>query len=501
MPQPNILMIITDQQRYDSLGCYGNAGVQTPNLDHLAGEGARFERCYCNATICTPSRSSILTGKPLCGHGVYKLHDVLPADQVLLPEHLRRLGYTTALCGKLHVSGRVEEAERRHPNDGFDVYEYCLDPAGLHFDSPLNAYAKWLREKDPRFYDRVLAEGKTLEHFPAELHFSTWAADAAIRFIEGAPEDKPFFCKLSFFDPHDPYLDYPEQAAEMVDESKLPPLQELGEGETDLPVGVRREHERGLHPKGPDAKEKIRAYRLGYHASIAFLDSQIGRVMEAIERRGEAENTIVVFVSDHGDMLGDRGLLTKGGYFYDPSCRVPLLLRYPGKVAAGTVYEQLVQPHDLAATLLGAAGMDAATVTELMPHSMNLFDLLEEGEAVEGYRDYAVTLFRNSGYGLGGTYFDPPLHCSMFHDGRYKLTVYHDAGGDPGAAEREGAPTGELYDMEADAAEINNLWTNPRYAEVKWSLMSRLMDWMVRMEAEYVGSRGGERVTQNVTVV
>jgi arylsulfatase A-like enzyme len=502
-------MIMTDQQRYDSLGCYGNKGVHTPNLDRIAEEGVRFDQCYCNATICTPSRASILTGLPLCGHGVYKLHDVLPPEQVLLPERLRRLGYTTALCGKLHVSGRIEEAEKRHPNDGFDVYNYCLDPAGLHFNSPLNGYAQWLREKDPQFYELVLEKGKQIEHFPADLHYSKWAAESAVHFIENAPKGKPFFCKLSFFDPHDPYMDYPEEYGQMVDVKNLPPVRPLLEGNAPIPEGAQRERDRPIQPHGAQAEDLVRRSRIGYYASIAFLDNQIGRVMEVIENRGLADNTIVLFVSDHGDMLGDKGLLTKGAYFYDPSSRVPFLLRYPGTLPGNTVCKHLVQPHDIAATLLAAGGMNPDERKTLMPHSMNLLRLLEEGDTYEQYRDYAVTLYRNSGYGPGGTYFDPPIYCSMFRDTRYKLSIYHRASGEgyyegvPGDSRPDKGTSmeGELYDMEADPLETINLWNKPEYQENKWSLISRLMDWMVKMDVAYVGSRGGERVARNKTLI
>ena len=153
--------------------------IPTPALDGLAAGGVLFERCYVNATICTPSRACMLTGKPLPGHGVYRLHDTLPDDQVLLPAHLQGLGYQTALVGKLHVSGRVVEAGRRHPHDGFDRYEWCIDPQ-IHLDSPFNGYAAWLREHHPDFLHRL--ESGPQDHHPAEAHFSTWAAERAIAF-------------------------------------------------------------------------------------------------------------------------------------------------------------------------------------------------------------------------------------------------------------------------------------------------------------------------------
>jgi len=141
--RPNILLLMTDQQRYDSLGCTGADWVQTPNLDRLAAEGVVFDNHYASNPICTPSRASLMTGRSLPGHGVYKLHDILPEDQILFSRRLQQRGYHTALYGKLHVSGRIYEASRRHPQDGFDSYEWCLESM-LSMDSPFNGYAPWL---------------------------------------------------------------------------------------------------------------------------------------------------------------------------------------------------------------------------------------------------------------------------------------------------------------------------------------------------------------------
>jgi len=127
--KPNILLIMTDQQRYDSLGCYGFKGIATPNLDRLASEGVLFENCYVNNPICTPSRASIFTGKHLPGHGVYRLNDMLPKDEVVFTKRLQDVGYQTALIGKLHISAAMFELENRNENDGFDIYDWCHEPA------------------------------------------------------------------------------------------------------------------------------------------------------------------------------------------------------------------------------------------------------------------------------------------------------------------------------------------------------------------------------------
>jgi len=186
--QPNILLLMTDQQRYDSLGCYGAEWLKTPNLDRLAAEGVVFDNCYATNPICTPSRASMFTGKHLPGHGVYKLHDILPENEVCFTKWLQERGYHTALFGKMHVSGRIYEEARRHPNDGFDVYEWCME-AMLALDSPLNGYAPWLKRRDPQFHERLKREGRNLLHHPRELHLTHWAAERTIEYIKNALSD------------------------------------------------------------------------------------------------------------------------------------------------------------------------------------------------------------------------------------------------------------------------------------------------------------------------
>ncbi|MBC8217693.1 MAG: sulfatase-like hydrolase/transferase, partial [Planctomycetes bacterium] len=330
--RPNILLVMTDQQRFDALSCYGCRALATPNLDRLAREGALFERCYSPNPICTPVRASLLTGKHVPGHGVYKLHDILPKDEVLLPERLRAVGYETTLVGKLHVSGLWEEAERRHIRDGFEHYLWCIDP-GLNFDSPFNAYAGWVKERDPTFYARLKQEGKSLQHFPSALHYSTWAAETTIERIRHRDPNRPFFVLMSLFDPHDPYYDHPVEAADAVDTAAIPSAQ-IPPDDVARPDGVRREYEKSqdILRKMPEYQNGVRGLRNGYYASIAFLDAQIGRVLHYLDEQDLAGDTFVIFVSDHGDMLFDRGLFSKGAYFYDPSIRVPLLMRWPGRI-------------------------------------------------------------------------------------------------------------------------------------------------------------------------
>ena len=488
--RPNILLLMSDQQRWDTLGCYGCRAIPTPALDGLAADGVVFERCYVNVPMCTPSRACMLTGRLPAGHGVYRIHDTLPADQVLLPAHLAGLGYETALVGKLHASGRGVECVERHPHDGFERYEWSIDPQA-HLDSPFNAHVAWLRERDPEFLRRLLAGPQ--DHHPAAAHFSTWAAERAIAFLNERDADRPFFLNVSLFDPHGPYFDYPPEAGELVDQSRMAPVRPLTAAHRPVPGGVARERElfhAGQGRSRVPAQRDLAAIRHGYLASIAFLDRQVGRIFAELERLDLMRDTLVLFVSDHGDMIGDLELIAKGAFFYDPCTRVPMILRLPHGDRAGTRVRELVQPHDLAATLLRAAGMPADEVAPLMPQSQDLAALARADGAGAGARDHAITLYRNSGMGYRSSemgpaqYWDPPIYASMFHDGRYKLTLYQDP-----AAQSD--PEGELYDMEQDPEETSNLWNDPRHAARRGHLIHRLSAALVASEVEHAAGRGG----------
>ena len=483
MPKsPNILVIMTDQQRFDSLGCSGCGWVRTPELDRLAAEGVRYESCYVNNPVCTPSRASLLTGKHINGHAVYQLHDILPEQERLVTVGLREKGYRTALIGKLHVSGRSFERDFRNPDDGFEVYEYAMTPHDP--EGTFNSYGQWLKENHPDFYRLLREKGRRVGNIPRECHFTGWAAEKTIEFIESTPVDRPFFCLMSVVDPHDPYSDFPLEALEGIDAAAIPVPAAEPDDWNRLPEPVRREHEHSyLGGISAYDEEQIRRMRIGYYASIAFLDQQAGRVLEALKRRGIDDRTLVVFVSDHGDMLGDRGLLAKGAFMYDPAVRVPLIMRLPGRIPAGRTIDRLVQPHDLAATFLALAGFAAEEIEERMPGAIDLIGALEDPSRC---RDHAVCLYRNTGISDEKLYFDPPIHGSMLRTGPWKLVCWHRGAGSDDAVE------GELYHMERDPGECENLWKNEEYAAVRHHLMGRLMNWMVSSDVSYGSGRGGK---------
>ncbi|MCZ6633196.1 MAG: sulfatase-like hydrolase/transferase, partial [bacterium] len=333
MSRPNILFILTDQQRWDSLGCYNTPGVHTPNLDRLAEEGVRYNQCYVNSTICTPSRASLWTGKHVTGHGVHTLHDVLPQDEVLFPEHLRKAGYDTALFGKLHVAGHIFETDNRHRYDGFNHYDWCPDPRS--YRGADNAYWRWLAVHHPDILDQISNSKRGIGHISKEGHMTTWAANATIDYLQSMQgTHRSFFCCMSVFDPHSPYDNYPLEYRDLIDGDALPPVFNPGEPFENRPIAHFEEHDKkGDFP----SLEELKEIRIGYHAAVALIDEQVGRVLHTLAETGFADNTVVIFTSDHGDMLGDHGLTMKGAFMYDACTRVPMLVRWPNNPAGSTI--------------------------------------------------------------------------------------------------------------------------------------------------------------------
>ena len=457
---PNILLILTDQQRWDSLGFYDIPGVHTPNLDSLATTGICYTQCYVNNPICTPSRASLWTGKHLPGHGVYHVHDVLPADEILFPHFLREAGYDTALFGKLHVAGHMWEMKYRHQWDGFNNYEWAPDPNGYHGCE--TAYSRWLAINHPDILDRWQRDGNRIGHVRTDAHFTTWAANRTVDYLHRMQgTHQPFFCCMSVFDPHNPYTNYPAEYRDLLNVDALPDIHAPDEPFEHRPIAHRLE-----------ARKKSRSdlieSRIGYHAAISLIDEQVGRVLGALDETKFSQNTVVIFASDHGDMLGDHGLTTKGAFMYDACTRVPMIIHHPERL--GSYIETTpCQLHDVAATVLTLAQCQQA---ERMPDSCNLLnseDLRQRG--------HAVSMHRNSSVGHGG-YYNPELHVSMWREGDYKLSLYHSP--EPGPTDS----WGELFDLKNDPGEMINLWSDTSMQDTRDQLIYKLSAFLVRQDAQ-----------------
>lgn len=459
---PNILWICTDQQRWDTLGCYGNRFVRTPHLDRLARDGMLFEYCYCQATMCSPSRASFLTGRYPRTTRLRQNGQAVPADEVPVTKLLAAVGYTCGLVGKLHLAPcepAVAPVREARIGDGYAEFHWSHGP---NPGWTTNEYHRWLTTASVAYRTPPFpgcAHVRT--GMPREHHHTTWCATQGIEFIRHAAHFQgPWLLSLNLFDPHypfDPPASFLERYA--ADLAALP-LPVYTEGElTGKPKYQALDHfgagsSRVRYAAARMTAQDHRWVKAAYWAMVDLIDSEVGRILQALDETGQAGRTIVIFCSDHGEMLGDHGMYLKGPHFYEPAIRVPLIMSCPGLIRRGR-FTGLVELVDLAPTLLAAAGLDPWP--GMQGHS--LWPLLTAGREGEGGRaDVYCEHYNASDH--------PRVYATMVRTKRYKAVRYH------------GMPMGELYDLHTDPTETVNLWDDHGSREIRATMLERLCDRM-----------------------
>lgn len=504
MPErPNILILMTDQQRADSLGCYGNAVCRTPNLDRLAGQGALMRNAFVSNPLCMPNRATLLTGRYPSAHGVRTNGIPLVCEEMTLPRVLADAGYRTASFGKIHLQpfgileckfpdGRVmtsyeSAAFWQASGGGFDT-ELFWSPAERmplpyygfqevelsvgHGEGVTGHYRLWLEEHHPDVVGNLGARNALAEPtgapqswksaMPAECHPTRWTCDRTIEFLRrrkaGGP---PFMAVCSIPDPHHPFVP-PAPYCFMYDGADTPlPGRRAGDLESKPPHfleyyrnGLKTSGSH-LNPTASIADEQWREVIAHTYGMVTQIDDNLGRVLDCLDETGLAGNTLVVFTTDHGDLLGDHGLLFKGPFHMDGLLRTPLLWRLPGRIPAGARLDGLCGTVDLMDTLLDFAGVEPPPGTQ--------------GVSFRGYLE-----------GTAG----PPRECLLIENDEdyldlklrtlvtpeWKITVYG------------GRDYGELYDRRNDPGEFENLWESPAHAEVKRELKERLLHELIRAD-------------------
>ncbi len=465
---PNILWICTDQQRFDTLGCYGNPWVRTPNLDRLAQSGTLFENAFCQNPLCTPSRASFLTGRYPRTTRARQNGQCIPSEEILVPKLLSHAGYTCGLAGKLHLSvcapHIIQDTEQRI-DDGYKVFHWSHHPDG-HW--PTAAYNLWLDEQGLEYSRTAVTESPYVQNsVPEKHHQTTWCAEKAIDFIEEyGQRDEPWLFSMNIFDPHHPFDPPAEYLQPYLDKLDEIPLPNYVEGELDeKPVFQQIDHsgayggQRGLYPYDQMQERDHKTIRAAYWAMVDLIDAQVGRVLDALEKTGQRENTIVIFMSDHGEMLGDHGIYLKGPFFYEPAVKVPLIVSWPGVVQENLRSKALVELVDLAPTLLNAVGLPA----RLGMQGRSLWPLLT-GQ-IDAHTHRADVYCEH----YGTTHHRPDqesAYATMLRTEDFKLVTVH------------GHANGELYDLKNDPQETHNLWLSAEHQFEKLSLMQRLCDRM-----------------------
>lgn len=330
--RPNILLILPDQMRATAMGCMGNAEVQTPHIDRLAETGTLFRRTYANTPVCCPARAILLTGTYPHVNGMIANDLRLRETEITLAEILQGAGYRTGFVGKWHLDGGLRDPGFVPPGprrQGFDFW------AG---------YECHHKHFQPTYF-RDTPEMITVQKFEPEA-----SCDFAVEFLKSQPKDRPFFLTVQMGPPHDPYGAPDEYMRRYLPERITPPANWVPGSEKSPPGRAANPLNRFV-PLG--GLEEIAAY----YAAISALDDQVGRLMKTLADAGLDENTIVLFTSDHGDMLGSHGMRRKRKP-HDESARVPGILRWPAKIPRGQKVDTLFSHVDMSPTLLGLAGID-----------------------------------------------------------------------------------------------------------------------------------------------
>jgi len=432
-----------DQHRADCLGAEGNPAAHTPVLDQLASEGARFTNAYSSTPSCTPARAALLTGMSPWNHGMLGYHRVAPAYPYEKPQALRDSGYQTLGVGKMHF---------HHQRELHGYHKTIVDESG-RVQSPdfRSDYRGWFHSVAPGLDPDATGIGwndyPAAEYvLPEELHPTAWTADVAVRFLESYEQPDPFFLKVSFARPHSPY-DPPARFMRQYDDAPIPDRFVGNWTERNVP----RSSDRDDLWHGDLGAEQARRSRQGYYANVQFIDEQIGRILETLRRRGFYEDTLIIFFSDHGDMLGDHHMWRKC-FAYESSARVPMIVRWPDGLGAGERGQVLSQPvelRDVFPTFLDAAGVTPPIELD----GRSLLDLTRG--KTEDWRPW-IDLEHS-------TCYSPRNHWNAFSDGTWKY-IFHATDGEE-----------QLFHLAEDPGEETDIAGDPAHTATLQQWRSRLV--------------------------
>ncbi|MCA9103381.1 MAG: sulfatase-like hydrolase/transferase [Planctomycetales bacterium] len=491
----NVLFIMTDQQRADCVGVNGNDIIRTPNLDRLAAESANFARAYVQSPVCVPSRASFFTGRYAHAHRNRVNYTPIDRRTVLLPERLHAAGYQTALVGKLHLFYQMPPSSENAKKTGFDS---VLLHDGTQSTDGWSDYARWRNERDPlrRLHYRALAKDDAelastlppganpfraaVEEQYTDTSWTSLKTREALKRL--AADDRPFFLYSSFWKPHSPFeVPQPFDALYNDVDFELPKPESLDDIQR-LPLPLQKLILRGKKPPYDMDRRTLNWIYRSYYGCITHIDREVGAILETLAETGQADNTIVVFTSDHGDQLLEHGLMGKN-VFFEASVRVPLMMRLPGRIAPRR-YDQLVETIDVMPTLLELSG---APIPEDC-HGQSLANLLTGASAETSTRDAVFSeniipevITSGSldfefvpGKGIKGIRHPD---AKMVRTERWKYNYY---------------PEGfaELYDLANDPAEQHNLANDPAHRETVAELKGRVLDWLITAtEADQIARR------------
>lgn len=510
--RPNFLFIITDQHRADHLGCYGNTVVSTPNIDALAKDGTRWNRFYVANPICMPNRASIMTGRMCSSHGARHNGIPLSKEHTTFVELLRDAGYTTGLVGKSHLQSftglpatnkfQAEEGKiapslhlrdaiknNRHTEEydlevvpkwdrplldriksnfyGFDHVEVAAD----HGDRASGDYLLWAKTQHVEFESLVGPENALLDSgpkapqawrtsVPEELYSTNWIADRSQHWLENkAKDDQPFFLQMSFPDPHHPFTP-PGKYWDMYDPDGIQLPDSFHKGGLPPIKAMKNAMEQGTdardnqNPFAVTEEEARKIIALTY-GMITMIDDAIGRVINTLDELGLRENTVIIFTSDHGDYMGDHGLMLKLLLHYQGLIKVPFIWQDPEGPVTEAENNQLSSSIDIASTILARAGIQA-------------YNGIQGRDLIGGDAPDAIIVEEDSQRSMTG--FEKPQRVRTLVTDRYRMSLRQDEEWD------------ELYDLEKDPAENNNLYDDNDSASIRNELTALMLRKLIELQ-------------------
>ncbi|MEM6550527.1 MAG: sulfatase-like hydrolase/transferase [Planctomycetota bacterium] len=380
MPLPrNILFICSDQQRFDSLGCNGTPHARTPHLDRLASTGINFQNHFVANPVCSPSRGCIITGQHITEHGLWANGCTLPTHHPTIPGVLRQAAnYQTAHFGKLHLEPIIRRIAPHAPY-GFETCSVSEGDQQLLDDD----HFRWLRTQHPDTFVQALEQMYTQGHakaytscLPEPLTHSAFVTRQAIDWMQqDRDNDRPFYLSVGYFDPHHAFNPCEPYASDFADVDCGEPLVDEAAIKSKPPLYQQAYNMSRVVREDP---EKLAAIRQAYAAMCAHIDDCVGRLLTTLDKLGLAHNTLVVFTSDHGEMLGEHGLLWKGPWMLDDLLRVPLIMNIPGDPLGQHNETVLTSAVDFFATFQAIAGIDdeyaePSSGRPLLDHTLSRF--------------------------------------------------------------------------------------------------------------------------------
>lgn len=489
--KPNFLIFVADQLQSFCLGCNGNPDVKTPHIDKLAQTGLNFKRAYCSNPVCMPSRATMLTGMTPRQHGCITNGMKTPENIPTVTRALRESGYHTRLFGKLHLQpfsvGPGPLTQESHsweaaqlwndgtisalPADYYGFEQSCF--VGGHGFFSFGDYKNWLDAMDPALHEKFKSREAYYTRgnawridLPPELHYNNWIADRTMDYINSLERDDPFFLWCSFPDPHAPFAAC-KPYSEMYDPAKLtidPTFTDAGDYNDFL-----REKRAHFTYCAQFDEDELREMMAQTYGMITHIDDNIGRVLHCLKEKGLREDTVVVFMADHGEYLGAHHLRTKAEWNYEQMVRVPFIWNIPANVQNQANERQVVSLLDFAPTVLELAGMDESVLYPKREGKSNRVGLAGRSLCPAARGELLAekpALFE----------YDEDWHPGEFSrmrgiiSGPYKLTLFANC------------PGGILIDVVRDPLEKENLYDDPRYAQVRAALTELLVRELARTD-------------------